>query len=94
MPREKKKPRKPLRGMRVLRENDPKGTKTTKRKDGETFSGGKNKKGRPKPTSKGNLVCKQIGRATVCFDKGKPKRSDGKSVKPNIKRRRKKKSKD
>ena len=77
----KKKTGKPLRDMRVLRNKDPKKSTTNKSKDGQKFSKGKAVGGKPKPSSKANLVCRQFGPNTVCFDKGKPKRADGKKVK-------------
>ena len=79
----KTKAKKPLREMRVLRNKDPKKSKTAKTKDGQKFKGGKASGGKPKPSSKANLICRQIGPATVCFDKGKKKRADGKKVKAN-----------
>jgi len=83
MPKDvKTKSRKPLKQYRVLRNRDPKKTTTEKTKDGIKFKGGKNAGGRPKPSTKANVLCRQIGKATVCFDKGKPKRADGKKVKP------------
>lgn len=68
-----------LKKMRVLRVKNPKKkSKGTNTKDGKKFTP-KGKKEKPK--NKKDLVCKQIGKATVCFDKSKPKRSDGKKVK-------------
>ena len=70
---------KDMKNMRVLRTANPKKKKKgTNMKDGKKFSPtGK----REKPKKKKDLVCKQIGKATVCFDKSKPKRHDGKRVK-------------
>ena len=62
--------------MKVLRVKNPKKkTKGTNTKDGKVF----NPKGRKeKPSKKKDLMCRQIGKATVCFDKSKPKRTDRK----------------
>jgi len=65
--------------MRVLRVKNPKKkTSGVSHKDGKKFTP---KGKREKPKSKKNLMCKQIGKATVCFDKSKPKRHDKKKVK-------------
>ena len=68
-----------LKKMKVLRVKNPKGkTKGTNYKDGKKF----NPKGkREKPKKKKDLVCSQMGKATVCWDKGQPKRADNKKVK-------------
>ena len=82
---------KPLREMRVLRNKDPKKkSKGTRHKDGETYKSGKRVGGRPK-AKKSNVICRQMGKATVCFDKSKPKRSDAKPVKRKGKKPKKKK---
>jgi len=74
------KPKGNINTYRVLRNKDPKKKKSgVSHKDGETFKGGKNVKGRPKAKKK-NVVCRQMGKATVCFDKSKPKRSDKRKV--------------
>jgi hypothetical protein len=92
MPKKKKSnmSSKPLRQVRVLRNKDPNNTKSTKKKDGQTFKRGKAYATKPKPKSKASLVCRQIRGATVCFDSSKPKRSDGKKVKPRKKYKSKK----
>jgi len=74
-----KKGKKSMNDMRVLRVKNPKGKSSgSNMKDGKKF---KPKGQRNKPAKKKDLVCKQIGRATVCIDMGKPKRHDGKKVK-------------
>ena len=81
MPIKKPKRKKQLKTMRVLRNKDPKKKGTgTRHKDGETYKGGKRVGGRPK-AKKSNVICRQMGKATVCFDKSKPKRSDSRKVK-------------
>jgi hypothetical protein len=68
-----------LKKYKVLRVKNPKGKKSgTNMKDGKKFNPtGK----REKPKKKKDLICKNIGKATVCFDKSKPKRADNKKVK-------------
>ena len=79
MPTKKTKPKKNINDMRVLRVKNPKKKSTgTNTKDGKKFDP---KGKREKPKSKKDLMCKQIGKATVCFDKSKPKRHDKKKVK-------------
>jgi len=75
----KPKPKGDMRKYKVLRVKNPKGKSSgTNMKDGKKFNPtGK----REKPKKKKDLVCKQMGKATVCFDKGSKKRSDGKKVK-------------
>jgi hypothetical protein len=56
-----------------LRNKDPKKKKTgTRHKDGETFKGGKNTKGRPKIAKK-NLKCFNRGGYVTCIDTSKGK---------------------
>ena len=58
-----------------LRYKDPKKKTTgTRHKDGETFTGGKNTKGKPKPSSKKNLKCFNRGGYVTCIDKGRSKK--------------------
>ena len=70
---------KDMKKWKVLRVKNPKGKTSGKNvKDGKVFNP-KGKRERPKYSK--DLVCKQMGKATVCFDKGSKKRADGKKVK-------------
>ena len=48
--------KKPLRDIRVLRNKDPKGTNTSKSKDGIGFTRGKASTGKPKAAKKGLVL--------------------------------------
>jgi hypothetical protein len=79
---------KKINEMRVLRVKNPKKkSKGVNYKDGKSF---KPKGKKEKPAKKKDLMCRQIGKATVCFDKSKPKRHDKKKVKPRKKKPKKK----
>ena len=69
MPNVKRNPKKSLQ----LRYKDPKKKTTgTRKKDGETFRGGKNTKGKPKVNKK-NLKCFNRGGYVTCVDTSKTK---------------------
>jgi hypothetical protein len=62
---------------RQLRNKDPKGTTTTKHKDGQKFVKGKSASGKPKVAKK-NLKCFNRGGYVTCVDKSKPKKANQK----------------
>ena len=87
MPDGKKTKRDAKKGKQLRHKDPKKKTAGTRHKDGDTFTGGKNVKGRPKPGKKKNLKCFNRGGYVTCVDTGRAKNSKSTGTKAKKKKK-------